>query len=540
MGDFKPLRVAWPDDDDPCEGNPEGFSEFQSGETIEAEVAPGRTPIGGTDITVVVSDTNFTINHDAGAGGDITSVVAGTGLTGGGTEDDVTLNVIGGTGITANPDNITTTDSEIVHDNLSGFVANEHIDHTSVSITAGTGLTGGGTIASTRTLSTNDGAIVHDNLSGFVANEHVDHSTVDIIAGAGCTGGGDLTSDRTINVIAGTGITVNTNDVQTNDGAIVHDNLSGFVANEHVDHSTVDIIAGAGISGGGDLTSDRSISVNVDATSVKVNSDGAVSVCGIPVIEGGVHKFYEVCATGDNSSGKDVLTYDITASKICWSSPSFTGGGGKMGFAGGGTIIANPVAIAEGDFDGTLLLEGAGEGLIARNVHVGNDLSGHPDCVTTLDSSASISGCPYPPPFSWLQSTASLGTGVDNFYFGSGVSVTETTMGTDGISFDSTNGYWEITSAGWYEVDADIGINVTVSPATIKNYVVITSTGYGGVESALSFTTQELRTNIDPHLTRARWMGYLTAGVKLAIKCDTDAGTIKSERYSVASVKRIG
>ena len=51
---------------------------------------------------------------------------------------------------------IATDDSAIVHDNLSGFVANEHIDHTSVSITAGTGLNGGGTIASTRTLNVDD------------------------------------------------------------------------------------------------------------------------------------------------------------------------------------------------------------------------------------------------------------------------------------------------------------------------------------------------------------------------------------------------
>jgi hypothetical protein len=64
------------------------------------------------------------------------------------------------------------------------------------------------------TLANLEAAITHDNLSGFVANEHIDHSTVDVIAGAGMTGGGDITSDVTLNVIAGTGITVNANDVE--------------------------------------------------------------------------------------------------------------------------------------------------------------------------------------------------------------------------------------------------------------------------------------------------------------------------------------
>ena len=39
---------------------------------------------------------------------------------------------------------------QITHDDTDGFVANEHIDHTSVTLTAGTGLSGGGTIAANR------------------------------------------------------------------------------------------------------------------------------------------------------------------------------------------------------------------------------------------------------------------------------------------------------------------------------------------------------------------------------------------------------
>jgi len=43
-------------------------------------------------------------------------------------------------------------EANVVHDNLSGYSANKHIDHTGVSITAGTGMSGGGTIAADRTL----------------------------------------------------------------------------------------------------------------------------------------------------------------------------------------------------------------------------------------------------------------------------------------------------------------------------------------------------------------------------------------------------
>ena len=57
------------------------------------------------------------------------------------------------------------------------------------------------------------GGVDHDLLANYVANEHVDHTAVTLTAGAGLTGGGDISANRTFDVGAGTGITVNANDV---------------------------------------------------------------------------------------------------------------------------------------------------------------------------------------------------------------------------------------------------------------------------------------------------------------------------------------
>jgi hypothetical protein len=53
----------------------------------------------------------------------------------------------------------------------------------------------------------------HDVLDNFVADEHVAHSGVDIIAGTGLTGGGTIDSSRTLNVAAGDGLGVAANTV---------------------------------------------------------------------------------------------------------------------------------------------------------------------------------------------------------------------------------------------------------------------------------------------------------------------------------------
>lgn len=142
----------------------------------------------------------------------------------------ITVTVVGGTAL-----EIVVNEAAVDHDALLNFVANEHIDHTAVtfSTAANSGLAGGGTIAANRALSLDvnnlativpvladlfpfydssglvtgkaalsalNAILIHDDLVGFVANEHIDHSTVSVTAGAGLSGGGTIDATRTISL----------------------------------------------------------------------------------------------------------------------------------------------------------------------------------------------------------------------------------------------------------------------------------------------------------------------------------------------------
>lgn len=121
------------------------------------------------------------------------------------------------------------------------------------TVSAGTGLTGGGDLSANRTLTvaygTGAGTAAQGNDSRITGAVQ---STRQVVSGTGLSGGGDLSADRTLAVSYGT--TAGTA-AQGNDSRI-----TAAVAN------TRSVISGTGLTGGGDLSADRTLAVSYGTT----------------------------------------------------------------------------------------------------------------------------------------------------------------------------------------------------------------------------------------------------------------------------------
>lgn len=102
------------------------------------------------------------------------------------------------------------------------------------------------------------------SITGTVLSVNEGGLSVELEAGAGLTGGGVLNANRTLAVGAGTGITVNADDIAVNVGAVDHDSLLNYDSDEHIDHSAVTLTAGEGLTGGGTIEASRSFALDVD------------------------------------------------------------------------------------------------------------------------------------------------------------------------------------------------------------------------------------------------------------------------------------
>ena len=173
---------------------------------------------------------------------------------------------------------------QIDHDSTTGFVANEHIDHSGVSILAGDGMSGGGTIASTRTLTLDTGSahfqnaiasaavevppgtvsssvqVDHDLTTNFTASEHFEQAdittvgtvtagSVAAILPAGTVSGSSQVSFTTISdkpaLVSGsaqisyTGITDVPVGIVSGSSQIDHDATTNFTSDEHFTQANI-------------------------------------------------------------------------------------------------------------------------------------------------------------------------------------------------------------------------------------------------------------------------------------------------------------
>ena len=318
----------------------EGTNQYFTNERVDDRVA--SLIVGGANVTATYDDAAGTLTLDADLAGDITGVTAGAGLTGGGTAGDVTLDIVGGTGITANANDIEISNTGVTASTYGTasqtptFTVNAQGQLTAasqqaISITAsqvsdfnealedrigGGFVVGGANITVTYDDAANSFTIDADNIGDITG----------VIAGDGLTGGG-TSGDATLNVVGGYGITASANEITLTNS---------------------EVQAQANIAIGNNSTTDLSEGTNLYFTTARANSaildyDGNISPGNVTIA--GAYTLPTADGTNNqvlSTDGNGVITFkDVTA--IGGTVTGVTAGDGLTGGGVAGTVTLNTV-----------------------------------------------------------------------------------------------------------------------------------------------------------------------------------------------------
>ena len=282
---------------------------------------------------------------------------------------------------------IVSASGQIALSGLSDYDANDHIDHTSVSVTAGTGLTGGGTIAATRTInvvSANNGIVANaDNIelatasSTFTGGVKTKLNAEGVFSSSAQLSGNFLNTNGD-SVVSGSGqLTDMTGDVTVNSSGV-----SAIGAQKVVNSMLADDAVGADELAANAVVN-ASIASNAAIAFSKINSDATGIVSGSGQIDGsalGSNKTISGVTLGGNLNN---LTVDDSTIALN-SGTTFNGSAARtVSVKSGGitnTHINASAAINHSkiDFDGSGLTSGSlgltvGDGSSTDVVNVGVD-----------------------------------------------------------------------------------------------------------------------------------------------------------------------
>jgi len=103
-----------------------------------------------------------------------------------------------------------------------------------------------------------DFVVDHDAASNFVANEHIDHTGVTLTAGTGLTGGGDISSNRTFNVDVGI---ADDKIMQVDDADAADNDYAKFTLNGLEGRSYAEVRTDLGLVIGTDVLAEQTIGI---------------------------------------------------------------------------------------------------------------------------------------------------------------------------------------------------------------------------------------------------------------------------------------
>ena len=334
---------------------------------------------------LLTAGTGISLSYDDAAGsltitgqqGDITSVVAGDGLTGGATSGAATINVVGGDGITANANDIALS-STVAGNGLSyssGVLA-VGVDDSSIELDSDAVQVKAGGITNAMLA----GSIAASKLAGSIGNSLLSNSAITIdgtsvsLGGSISTNNTQLTTEQVQDIVGGmvssnteTGIAVTyedgdgTLDFAIGSGAITNDMLAGSIANDKLAGS----IANAKLANS---------SITIDGQSVALG--GSVSTNNTQLTQENVEDF--VGGMLDGTETGISVSYDDTDGNIDF-------------------VVADSDFELTGDVTGSVTQTAKGNVSIAttiaaNSVALGTDTTGNYIAAVSAGTGVSVSG----------------------------------------------------------------------------------------------------------------------------------------------------